>query len=98
LVPRRPARWRRVRGKLLRPLLRVRGSGSAHVSLYEQQTSGVFDGGYLGRLLYLFAGVAIATSIAVVGVARSDPQPRVPSLLIGAAAAWSVPWIGVMLT
>lgn len=67
-------------------------------SLYEQQTSGGVDGGSLGSLLYLFAGVAIATSIAVVGVARSDPQPRVPSLLIGAVAAWSLPRIGVMLS
>ncbi len=80
------------------PYYGFEGPAQRTFSLYEQQTSAVFDGGYLGRLLYLFAGVAIATSIAVVGVARSDPQPRVPSLLIGAVAAWSLPWIGVMLS
>jgi hypothetical protein len=67
-------------------------------SLYEQQTSGVFDGANIGRLLYLFAGVAISGSIAVVGVARSEPHPRVPAMLIAAVAAWSLPWIGVMLS
>jgi hypothetical protein len=65
--------------------------------LYEQQTSGPFEGASLGRLLYLFAGVAIATSIAVVDVARNKPQSRVTSMLIGAVAAWSLPWIGIML-
>jgi hypothetical protein len=80
------------------PFYRFEGPAQRAFSLYEQQTSGGIDGGSLGSLLYLFAGVAIATSIAVVGVARSDLHPRVPSLLLGAVAAWSLPWIGVMLS
>jgi hypothetical protein len=72
------------------------GPAQRTCSLYEQQTSGPF--GSVGRLLYLFAGVGIAASIAVVGVARSEPQSRVPSMLIGAVGAWSLPWIGVMLS
>lgn len=51
------------------------GPAQRTLSLYEQQTSGAFEDGSLGRLLFLFAGVAIATSIAVVGIARSEPQP-----------------------
>jgi hypothetical protein len=80
------------------PYYGFEGPAQRTFSLYEQQTSGAFDGGSFGRLLYLFAGVLIAISIAVVGVARSEPQPRVPSMLIGAVAAWSLPWIGIMLS
>jgi hypothetical protein len=80
------------------PYYGFEGPAQRAFSLYEQQTSGPFGGVSLGRLLYLFAGVAIATSIAVVGVARSKPQSRVPSMLIGAVAAWSLPWIGIMLS
>jgi hypothetical protein len=80
------------------PYYGFEGPAQRTFSLYEQQTSGPFDGASLGRLLYLFAGVAIVTSIAVVGVARSEPQPRVPFMLIGAVAVWSLPWIGVMLS
>jgi hypothetical protein len=80
------------------PYYGFEGPAQRTFSLYEQQTSGVFDGGSIGRLLYLFAGVAIATSIAVVGIARSEPQPRVPTMLTAAVAAWSLPWIGVMLS
>ena len=79
------------------PYYGFEGPAQRTFSLYEQLTA--VDGGFpLGRLLYMFAGVTIAASIAVVGVLRSEPQPRVPSLLIGAVAAWSLPWIGGMLT
>jgi hypothetical protein len=80
------------------PYYGFEGPAQRTFSLYEQQTSGVFDGGSIGRLLYLFAGVAIAASIAVVGVVRNEPQPRVPTMLTAAVAAWSLPWIGVMLS
>jgi hypothetical protein len=78
------------------PYYGFEGPAQRTFSLYEQLTA--VDGGFpVGRLLYMFAGVAIAASIAVVGVVRSERQPRVPSLLIGAVAAWSLPWIGGML-
>lgn len=54
---------------------------------YEGAAIGGFDSGTFGGLLYLFAGVAILASIAVVGIARTDAQPRVASMLIGAVAA-----------
>jgi hypothetical protein len=78
------------------PYYGFEGPAQRTYSVYEHQTSGPF--GSLGRLLYLFAGPAIAASIAVVGVARREPQSRVPSMLIGAVGAWSLPWIGVMLS
>ena len=80
------------------PYYGFEGPAQRTFSLYEQQTTGAFDGAAIGRLLYLFAGVAIAGSIAVVGVARSDPRPRVPTMLTAAVAAWSLPWIGVLLS
>ena len=80
------------------PYYGFEGPAQRTLSLYEQQTSGAFEDGSLGRLLFLFAGVAIAISIAVVGVARREPEPRVTSLLIGAVASWSLTWIGVMLS
>jgi hypothetical protein len=78
------------------PYYGFEGPAQRTFSLYEQQTA--FDGGSLGRLLYLFAGVAIAASLAILGVARSEPQSRVPTMLTAAVAAWSLPWIGVMLS
>jgi hypothetical protein len=74
------------------------GLGQRTFSLYRQLTTNPSDDGFpFGVLLYMFAGVATAASIAILGVARSKPQPRVPTMLTAAVAAWSLPWIGFML-
>jgi hypothetical protein len=72
--------------------------GQRTISLYEQLSTDPSDDGFLlGMLLYMFAGVATAASIAILGLARTEPQPRVPTMLTAAVAAWSLPWIGIIL-
>jgi hypothetical protein len=66
------------------------------LSLYEQVTlpnSGASD---LGALLYLFGGVATLAVVASVALLRGGRGRGLPFLLIGAVAAWSLTWIGIL--
>ena len=66
------------------------------VSLYDQRLVAQ-DGGYdLGVILFLFGGVATVLVIAIIGLTRSK-RPSGGALLAGAAAAWSLTWIGSLL-
>ena len=66
------------------------------VSLYDQRLV-AHDGGYeLGVILFLFGGVATVLVIAIIGLTRSE-RPSGGALLAGAAAAWSLTWIGSLL-
>jgi hypothetical protein len=66
------------------------------VSLYDQRLVAQ-DGGYeLGVILFLFGGVATVLVIAIIGLTRSE-RPSGGALLAGAAAAWSLTWIGSLL-
>src|SRR5262245_17869103 len=65
-------------------------------SLYRQLTYGL-DGGSLGAVLFLFGGVAPVAGVAIAALARGERRPLEPALLVGAAAAWSLTWLGVLL-
>ena len=68
------------------------------ISLYQQLTLGPNGSSSdVGALLYLFGGVAPVAVVATVGLVRRQGQPGLPSLLVGAVAAWSLTWIGVLL-
>jgi hypothetical protein len=70
--------------------------GGRSVSLYDQRLVAQ-DGGYeLGVILFLFGGVATVLVIAIIGLTRSE-RPSGGALLVGAAAAWSLTWIGTLL-
>jgi hypothetical protein len=72
--------------------------GERTISLYQQLTLGPNDSSSdLGALLYLFGGVAPVAVVASVGLVRGEGRTGLPSLLVGAVAAWSLTWIGVLL-
>jgi hypothetical protein len=72
--------------------------GERTISLYQQLMLGPNDSSSdLGALLYLFGGVAPVAVVATVGLVRGEGRAGLPSLLVGAAAAWSLTWIGVLL-
>jgi hypothetical protein len=72
--------------------------GERSISLYQQLMLGPNGGSSdLGALVYLFGGVAPVAVVAIVGLARSERRTGVPFLLVGAVAAWSLTWIGVLL-
>ena len=72
--------------------------GERSLSLYQQLTLGPNGrGSDLGALLYLFGGVASVAVVAIVGLARGERWRGLPSLLVGAVAAWSLTWIGILL-
>ena len=66
--------------------------------MYQQLTLGLNDSSSdLGALLYLFGGVAPVAVVASVALVRGEGRTGLPSLLVGAVAAWSLTWIGVLL-
>jgi hypothetical protein len=72
--------------------------GERTISLYQQLMLGPNDSSSdLGALLYLFGGVAPVAVVATVGLVRGEGRAGLPSLLVGAAAAWALTWIGVLL-
>jgi hypothetical protein len=72
--------------------------GERTISLYQQLTLGPNGrSSDLGALLYLFGGVAPVAVVAIVGLARGERWTGLPFLLVGAVAAWSLTWIGVLL-
>jgi len=72
--------------------------GERTISLYQQLTLGPNDSSSdLGALLYLFGGVAPVAVVASVALVRGEGRTGLPSLLVGAVAAWSLTWIGVLL-
>lgn len=72
--------------------------GERTISLYQQLTLGPKGSSSdLGALLYLFGGVAPVAVVAIVGLVRREGRTGLPSLLVGAVAAWSLTWIGVLL-
>jgi hypothetical protein len=67
-------------------------------SLYQQVTfipNG--RGSDLGALLYLFGGVVPVAGVAVMALVRGERRPLLPAVLVGAVAAWSLTWVGVLL-
>ena len=71
--------------------------GELTISLYQQLTLGPNGSSSdLGALLYLFGGVAPVAVVATVGLVRREGRAGLPSL-VGAVAAWSLTWIGVLL-
>ena len=72
---------------------------SRTASLYERLISGPSGGGSdLGAFLYLFGGVAIVAAVALVTLVRGEWRTGLPSFLMGAVAAWSLTWIGTLIT
>jgi hypothetical protein len=72
--------------------------GERTISLYQQLTLGPNGSSSdLGALLYLFGGVAPVAVVAIVGLVRREERTGLPFLLVGAVAAWSLTWIGVLL-
>ena len=72
--------------------------GERTISLYQQLTLGPNGrSSDLGALLYLFGGVAPVAVVAIVGLSRGERWTGLPFLLVGAVAAWSLTWIGVLL-
>jgi hypothetical protein len=67
--------------------------------LYELLISGPSGGGSdLGAFLYLFGGVATVVAVALVALVRGEWRTGLPSFLMGAVAAWSLTWIGTLIT
>jgi hypothetical protein len=72
--------------------------GERTISLYRQLTLGPNGrSSDFGALLYLFGGIAPVAVVAIVGLARGERWTGLPLLLVGAVAAWSLTWIGVLL-
>jgi hypothetical protein len=72
--------------------------GEHAMSLYQQMTLGANGSTFnLGALLYLFGGVALVAVVATLGLVRGKGRTGLPLLLVGAVAAWSLSWIGVLL-
>jgi hypothetical protein len=72
--------------------------GERAISLYQQLMLGPNDSSSdLGALLYLFGGVTPVAVVATVGLVRGEGWTGLPFLLVGAVAAWSLTWIGVLL-
>jgi len=72
--------------------------GERSISLYQQLMLGPNGGSSdLGAHVYLFGGVAPVAVVAIVGLARGVRWIGLPFLLVGAVAAWSLTWIGVLL-
>jgi hypothetical protein len=73
------------------------GTGTQTVSLYQQLTSRVNDGGLnVGGVIFLFGGVSAVVAVAVFGLARRERWTGQHWLLVGAVAAWSLTWIGFL--
>jgi hypothetical protein len=67
------------------------------ISLYRLISGGpgtTFE--HLGGVLSLFAGAAIVGAIALWGVIR--PRTWTPPALVAGAAAWTLTWIGVLIS
>jgi hypothetical protein len=67
------------------------------ISLVEQLTLPGGASDLLSALLYLFGGVATVAAVATVALVRGGRGPALPFLLVGAVAAWSLTWIGILL-
>ena len=72
--------------------------GEQALSLYQSLTMGPSGSNSdLGALLYLFGGVTPVAVVATVGLVRGEGRTGLPLLLVGAVAAWSLTWTGVLL-
>ena len=66
------------------------------LSLYEQLTLPDGQASDFGGLLYLFGGVATVATVAIVGLVDGGRRPGLRFALLGAVAAWSLTWIGIL--
>jgi hypothetical protein len=74
------------------------GPGSDTVSLWRQGTPGGDTvASVLARLLFLFGGVATVGLLAIAGLTRRGPLAAT-TVLAAAVAAWSLTWIGIMIS
>jgi hypothetical protein len=69
---------------------------SPFTSLYQGFTA-VSGARAAGGVLILFAGVAIAAVVAVVGLVRKGAAPWAPIALVVAVGGWSLTWAGLLL-
>ena len=75
------------------------GGESEPISLYRANVTGFPSGGFgpqVGGFVFLFAGVAIIASIAIL-LLRKRPQRWAVPALVAVVAAWSLSWFGTLL-
>lgn len=72
------------------------GTEAKTISLFEQLKLPSGEASDLSALLYLFGGVAPVAAVAIVALVRAERGRGLPFLLIGAVAAWSLTWIGIL--
>jgi hypothetical protein len=69
------------------------------MSYYELVTMRRLTLQYLGGLLFLFGGAATVASVALAGLRRGrHERRRTPSILVAVTVAWSLSWIGILVS